>query len=65
MKNIAYILLGIAIIMMIALFVAFGMYLLANIVDGKIWVLFTFGGILYFGLIGRIIVVVKDSLRNK
>jgi hypothetical protein len=64
MKNIAYILLGVAIVMMVALFYFFGMYLAANVVGGKIWILFTFGGILFFGLIGRIIVVIKDSLRK-
>ncbi len=61
MKNIAYILLGIAGIMLIA-FVIWGVMSLFSMgINEKTLIIVIFGGIASFGLIGRIIHVAKDS----
>ncbi len=61
MKSIAYILLGIAGLMMIA-FIIWGMMTLFSIgMNEKTVFILIFGGIGCFGLIGRVIYVMKDS----
>jgi hypothetical protein len=61
MKNIAYILLGIAGLMLIA-FIIWGMMTLFSIgMNEKTVFILIFGGIGCFGLIGRVIYVMKDS----
>lgn len=61
MKNIAYILLGIAGLMMIA-FIIWGIMTLFSIgMNEKTVFILIFGGIASFGLIGRVIYVIKDS----
>jgi len=61
MKNIAYILLGIAGLMIIA-FVIWGVMTLFSIgMNEKTVFILIFGSIASFGLIGRVIYVMKDS----
>jgi hypothetical protein len=64
MKNIAYILLGIAVIMLIALLIWGFMELLSMGINEKTLIIVIFGGIASFGLIGRIIHVAKDSAKK-
>jgi hypothetical protein len=64
MKNIAYILLGIAGIMLIALLIWGFMALLSMGINEKTLIIVIFGGIASFGLIGRIIHVAKDSVKK-
>jgi hypothetical protein len=64
MKNIAYILLGIAGIMLIALLIWGFMALLSMGINEKTLIIVIFGGIASFGLIGRIIHVAKDSAKK-
>jgi hypothetical protein len=64
MKNIAYILLGIAVIMLIALLIWGFMALLSMGINEKTLIIVIFGGIASFGLIGRIIHVAKDSAKK-
>ena len=61
MKNIAYILLGIAAIMLAALLIWGVMSLFSIGINEKTLIIVIFGGIGCFGLIGRIIHVAKDS----
>ena len=61
MKNIAYILLGIAGIMLAALLIWGIMTMFAMGISEKTLIIIIFGGIGCFGLIGRIIHVAKDS----
>ena len=61
MKNIAYILLGIAGIMLAALLIWGVMSLFSIGISEKTLIIVIFGGIGCFGLIGRIIHVAKDS----
>lgn len=61
MKNIAYILLGITGIMLTALLIWGAMTLFAIGISEKTLIITVFGGIVCFGLIGRIITVAKDS----
>jgi hypothetical protein len=61
MKNIAYILLGIAGIMLATLLIWGILTLFSMGVNEKTLIILIFGGIACFGLIGRIIHVAKDS----
>ena len=61
MKNIAYILLGIAGIMLAILLIWGIMTLFSMGINEKTLIIVIFGGIACFGLIGRIIHVAKDS----
>jgi hypothetical protein len=61
MKNIAYILLGLAGIMFVALLIWGFMTLFSMGINEKTLIIIIFGGIASFGLIGRIIHVAKDS----
>ncbi len=63
MKNIAYILLGIAGIMLAILLIWGIMTLFSMGINEKTLIIVIFGGIACFGLIGRIIHVAKDSRR--
>lgn len=61
MKNIAYIFLGIAGIMLVALLI-WGISTLVSMgINEKTLIIIIFGGIAFFGLIGRIVHVAKDS----
>jgi hypothetical protein len=64
MKNIAYILLGIAGIMLVTLLIWGFMTLLSMGINEKTLIIVIFGGIASFGLIGRIIHVAKDSAKK-
>lgn len=61
MKNIAYILLSVAGIMLVALLIWGIMTLFLMGLNEKTFIIIIFGGIACFGLIGRIIYVAKDS----
>ncbi len=61
MKNIAYILLGIAGIMLAILLIWGILTLFSMGINEKTFIIIIFGGIACFGLIGRIIHVAKDS----
>jgi hypothetical protein len=61
MKNIAYILLGIAGLMMISLIIWGLMTLFSIGMNEKTVFILIFGSIGCFGLIGRVIYVMKDS----
>lgn len=64
MKNIAYVLLGIAGIMLASLLIWGAMTLFSVGISEKTLIIAVFGGIACFGLIGRIISVAKDSRRK-
>jgi hypothetical protein len=61
MKNIAYILLGIAGLMMVSLIIWGVMTLFSIGMNEKTVFILIFGSIGCFGLIGRVIYVMKDS----
>jgi hypothetical protein len=61
MKNIAYALLGIAGIMLVAIIVWGILTLFSTGMSEKTFIILIFGGIACLGLIGRIIYVAKDS----
>jgi uncharacterized membrane protein len=64
MKNIAYVLMGIAGILLIG-FLIWGITSLMSMgINEKTLIIIVFGGIASFGLIGRIITVAKDSTRK-
>jgi len=64
MKNIAYLLLGIAGIMLVTILIWGVLTLLSVGISEKTFIIFIFGGIACFGLIGRIIYVAKDSTKR-
>ncbi|MCU0468058.1 MAG: hypothetical protein MUF58_05605 [Arcicella sp.] len=64
MKNIAYVLMGIAGVLLIG-FLIWGITSLMSMgINEKTLIIIVFGGIASFGLIGRIITVAKDSTRK-
>lgn len=64
MKNIAYVLMGIAGVLLIG-FMIWGITSLMSMgINEKTLIIIVFGGIASFGLIGRIITVAKDSTRK-
>ena len=64
MKNIAYVLLGIAGIMLVALLIWGIMTLFSMGISEKTLIIIIFGGIASFGLIGRLIHVINDSRKK-
>jgi uncharacterized membrane protein YuzA (DUF378 family) len=64
MKNIAYILLGLAGLMLISFLIWGVMALFSMGINEKTLIIVIFGGIASFGLIGRIIHVAKDSTKK-